>query len=99
MRFSLPLRAKILALHDEGHSDTSIGKIVSKRRTSISRLRTFCGRASLNDLPGRGAHRKRTTRDEHIVPRLILSGKCQSAVEITRQKSNPGLPAVSGKTV
>ena len=100
MRFSLPLRAKILALHEQGYSHTSIGKIVGKRQPSISRfLRTFCGRASLSDLPGRGAHRKQTTRDEHIVKSLILSGKSQASVEITRQTSNLGLPAVSANTV
>jgi len=100
MRFSLPLRAKILALHEQGYSHTSIGKIVGKRQPSISRfLRTFCGRASLSDLPGRGAHRKLTTRDEHMVKRLILSGECQSAAEVARQAPNLGLPSVSANTI
>jgi len=100
MKLSLLLRAKILALHATTHSDTSTGKSVGKRRTSISRfLRTFCGRTSLSDRLGRGAHRKLTTRDEHMVKRLILSDECQSAAEVARQAPNLRLPAVSANTV
>ena len=93
------MRAKILALHDEGHSDTSIGKL-SKRPISISRFqRTFSGRANLSDRPSRGAHRKLITRDEHVVKRLILSGECQSAAEDSRQAPKLGLPVVSANIV
>ena len=42
---------------------------------------------------------KLTTRDEHIVKHLILSGECQSAAEVARQAPNLGLPTVSANTV
>jgi len=89
MRFALPLRAKILALHEQGHSVKPIGKKVGKRHASISRfLRTFCGRTSLTDQPRRGAPLKLTTREEHIVKHLILSGECRTASEDARQAPN-----------
>ena len=42
---------------------------------------------------------KLTTRDEHIVKHLIMSGECQSAAEVARQAPNLGLPTVSANTV
>ena len=100
MRFPLPLRAKILALHEVGLSDSSIARRVGRRRTSVSRfLRAFCGRSSLSDQHRRGASRKLTTRDEHIIKHLIMSGECRSAAEVARQACNLGLPAVSADTV
>ena len=100
MKYSLPLRAKILALHEQGLSDNLISKIVGKRQGAVSRfLRTFCGRTSLVDSRGRGRPRTLTTKDEHIVKHLILSGECRTAAEVARQAPNLGLPAVSVNTI
>ena len=100
MRYTPYLRAKLIALHEQGYSDNRIGHVVRKRQGAVSRfLRTFCGRPSLSDRPRRGAPRKLTTRDEHVIKHLVLSGECQSATDIARQAPNLGLPAVGAETV
>jgi len=94
------LRVTIIALHEQGYSYNRISHFVGKRQGAVSRfLRTFCGRPSLSDRHRRGAPRKLTTWDEHVIKLLILSGECQSAAEVARQAPNLGLPAVSANTV
>lgn len=41
----------------------------------------------------------RSARDEHIIKRVILTGECHTATEISRQASNLGLPPVADLTV
>ena len=47
----------------------------------------------------RPSRRVLSARDEHIIKRIILTGECHTATEISRQASNLGLPPVSDWTV
>jgi transposase len=100
MRYPLRLRAEIVALHSNGLSDKAIGRQIGKRQSSVSRfLRTFMARPDLVDRAGRGRRRTLTLRDERVIKRLVLSGECDTAAEISRQALNLGLPRVSETTV
>jgi transposase len=100
MRYPLALRVEILALYRHGLSVRSIAKKFGKDPGSVSRfLRTFMARPGLVDRAGRGRRRTLTLRDEHVVKRVILSGECDTAAEISRQALNLGLPRVSEATV
>ena len=96
MAFSSELRSKILLLHELGWSCRQTGKHIGKRHTSVARfLRTSSATPNMAGKRERPSRRVLSARDEHIIKRIILTGECHTATEISRQASNLGLPPVS----
>ena len=100
MRYSQSLRERILLLHQQGHSDHAIGRIVGKRQSCISRLLRKAGRRPCTSGPAqRGRARLLSARDERVLKRLVTSGVCDTAAEIARQSTIFGLPNISADTI
>ena len=90
MAFSPELRSKILLLHEL--SCRQIGKYIGRRHTSVARfLRTSSATPNMAGKRERPSRRVRSARDEHIIKRIILTGKCHTATEISHKASNLGL--------
>ena len=99
MLYSPSLRGRIVALHEMGLSSHKIGSLVGKYPSCVSRfLRHARDRRAASKATNRGPPRRLTDRQERIVKRLILSGKCNIAAEIARQASSLKFPKASSRT-
>ena len=99
MPYSPSLRGRIVALHKMGLSRHKTGSLVGKFPSCASRfLRHARDRPAASKATSRGPPRRLSDRQERIVKRLILSGKCNTAAEIARQASSLKLPKASSRT-
>ena len=88
-----------MLLHEQGHSDHTIGRLIGKRQSCVSRfLRTASSRPSTCSPAQHGRSRLLSLRDERVLKRLVLSGTCDTATELAQQAATLGLPIASAVT-
>jgi len=100
MRYPPSVREKVFLLHEQGMSANKIAREVHKHQSCVSRyLRTARGQPSTIKPSHKGRVRLFSLRDERILKRLVTSGMCDTASEISRNAAVLGLPATSANTI